>query len=212
MEFTYDYRNGVSCLVCTLTNEPINSYVYNMTANNNIPNIIKPVCELDAEGHLSLVYDLKDKCLFTDYAAYYGDKESKEKIVSGIKRIWDEMREYMLDDAYFIWDCNYVYVDCITGEPYVVCVAAETSVCEALDKEKYLKYLKQYFSAQAGTTEILTTNDIAEAEQIVKKSKKAKKIEKCKKKCVNKRNAKVIKIVKLKNENPSYVIPAAAVG
>ena len=218
MEYAFGYRGEIKCLVCTMTNESINSYVYNMTTGNDIRGVINPIYEVDEYGRKKLVYNLKNKCLFKDYVKYYGGMEEKREIVEGIEHLWEELECYMLDDTFFIWDFNYLYVDCITGEPYVICLAANTPTSGHLDRERYICNLEKFFRAEETINSTYCENaEVVSAEQ--KKSYSIKKMKKQdgkseKKYCALEdkktagEKAKVVKVVKLKKETPGYVIPS----
>lgn len=158
MEYNYEYRENVCALVCKLTDETINSYVYYMLANNNISNVIKPVYEQGEDGYERLVYRLDGMCTLQDYMQsisnmqYLSDGSGLEErlqiIYNGLKNLWAELDSYMVDDRYCIWDFNYVYVDCTTGEPYIVCLATDNYVSDRMERDTYLNYIAQYTGIQ----------------------------------------------------------------
>lgn len=144
MEYYYENRNNSCTLVCRLTEETMNNYVYYMMKSNSLSNIIQPVYEQGEDGYERLVYNLEGKCTLNDYIAYYSSADRLKKLYDGLKRAWSELDSYMIDDRYCIWDFNYVYVDCITGEPYIICLAIESYVSEPLDRDGYLGYIERY--------------------------------------------------------------------
>lgn len=227
MNYSYEYRDGSCYLVCTLTNEVVNNYVFYMLMNNNVSNVIRPIYEQGEDGYERLVYCLKGMCSLSDYITYYCSRDEINLLCDGIKKAWSEIDEYMLDERYCIWDFNYVYVDCITGEPYVICMATDAYMGEPLDRAAYLNCIAEHIGAQERNDDILMDWDseiyedvldepyhetkkwVSKAEAGMQRSKRKKDNRKNTKEKSGRRKAKVVKVVRVKKEMPCYIIPTS---
>ncbi len=144
MEYSYEYRDDSCVLVCKLDKETISTYIYYMLAENNIENIIRPVYEQGEDGYERLVYNLENRCTLNDYMTYYGNDK---RVCDGVKKAWSELDSYMIDDRFCMWDLNYVYVDCETGKPGIICLPVESYISDAIDRTWYIGYLTpQYYT------------------------------------------------------------------
>lgn len=141
MVYSYEYRDGACALICKLENETVNGYVYHMVNGNNLSNVICPVYEKGADGYERLVYRIPDMCTLKDYLAYYGSSDRLGRLFDGIKRAWAELDSYMIDYRYCLWNYNFVYVNYVTGEPYVICVATNAFVSNSFTRDWYLSCL-----------------------------------------------------------------------
>lgn len=257
MEYTYEYRDNVCSLVCRFTDETINNYIYYMLNGNKMTNILKPEYEQGEDGYERLVYRLPGMCSLNDYVAYYGSDDRLNRLCEGIKKAWSELDSYMIDSRYCIWDFNYIYVNCETGEPNIVCLATDGYVSSSFSRDEYLcclgydrndiynnrlsseeydygsdEYDDSYDDDYNATQVLCSSNynwiyvnkdvqvekEYDEPAVITKKTykkekkRKEKKPEKQKRKNVEKkgnkrRQPKVIKVKKAKNEIPRYIIP-----
>lgn len=140
MRFYYEENdNGFgreTYLVCHMESEVLHDFTYPMIGFNQIFGLIKPVYQKRGEDYRRLVYDVTNCMTVKDYLEYCGNDEVMEMTYQYIMAIKNSIARYGISERSCMWDINYMYINCYTGDIFVVCVPVDSYVSYSVPEYK----------------------------------------------------------------------------
>ena len=141
MQFEFETKGSHTYLVYEVPEtEQLDTFVKGMLTNNKIPGLANTVIT-QMNRTYSVRYEVSSMISASQLFAGTVNKKRMLGFFRGITEAFISAEEYMLDEPLLLLDCEYIFVNVVTGKTVMICLPVHQLIEEKRDVSSFLKQI-----------------------------------------------------------------------